>query len=341
MTPLIPSSERTHQVRFYQLIQLLLTQGPFPTIEFNADGLRSAQPGFLETFDFNGVDTDWLFDFITVESRHSNRISLYSEYCYHKQFVTFEGERFSEELPLENCPILFDSVEVYDTLGWVVTSRFGIKELWFSNLKPTGLRAAPDYADLGKVDYHPISSEWVLFEEFDRTNGAFQVLYEQRDGKVERVPIDTHEKLDFIMSLGHHVGIESVTEELAQDSNAILKILHSNGMEFINLSQDAKRNIDYIEVAVCDCPGAFQSVPNDLRADRSLVLRLLEINGEVLKYAAPAFIHDRALALAAVRQSYTVYNHLNPDLQNDPEFLLLYRDAKKAYYEKWDEDFPL
>jgi hypothetical protein len=70
-------------------------------------------------------------------------------------------------------------------------------------------------------------------------------------------------------------------------------------------------------------------------------MHLLEINGEVLKYAAPALIHDRTLALAAVRQSYSVYNQLNADFQQDPEFLLLYRDAKKAYYEKWDEDFPL
>ena len=82
----------------------------------------------------------------------------------------------------------------------------------------------------------------------------------------------------------------------------------------------------------------FKYVPDDLRADRDLVARMVEVNGEVLPYAAPELLRDRTLALMATGSSVEVFYQLPKEFQNDAEFISVHDSVKKNAADEWDAD---
>lgn len=336
MIQFIPNSERILQVRFYQLIQLLRKEGPGWCIAFDEEGLEAAYPGFLQTFDFTGVDVEQLYDFITVEYRHWAD-SSFREFAAAQEFMCFDDATISEDTAIEDWPIVYDFIQVSEETGWIVVTQFWWTEVWTMDRVPTGVRSSPSYIDNGEIFFAPLSSEYVAYEEEDNNNGIRQLLYRWLDGELIQTPISSHEVIDLMMDYGMNVDVRALSEELASDDATVVKILDHHGLQFMHLNDKAQGRVDFIAAAVRYWPSMFKYVPDDLRADRDLVSSMLEVNGGVLPYAAPELLHDRALALVAAGSSVEVFHQLPPEFQQDPEFIRAYDTVKKNAADEWDD----
>lgn len=336
MIQFIPNSERVLQVRFYQLIQLLRTEGPGWCIAFDEAGLEAAYPGFLQTFDFTGVDVEQLYDFITVEYRHWAD-SSFREFAAAQEFMCFDDATISEDTAIEDWPIVYDFIQVSEETGWIVVTQFWWTEVWTLDRIPTGVRSSPSYIDNGELFFAPLSPEYVAYEEEDNNNGIRQLLYRWLDGELIQTPISSHEVIDLMMDYGMNVDVRALSEELASDDATVVKILDHHGLQFMHLNDKAQGRVDFIAAAVRYWPSMFKYVPDDLRADRDLVSSMLEVNGGVLPYAAPELLHDRALALVAAGSSVEVFHQLPSEFQQDPEFIRAYETVKKNAADEWDD----
>jgi hypothetical protein len=336
MIQFVPNTERVRQIRFYQLIQMLRKEGPGWCIAFDEEGLEAAYPGFLHTFDFTGIDVKRLYDFITVEYRHLPE-SSFSEFAAAQEFMCFEDEQFSEADALDACPVLFDFIEVSEETGWIVVTQFWLTEVWTLDRVPTGVRSSPSYIDNGELFFIPLSPEYVAYEEEDNNNGTRQLLYRWLDGKLIQTPINSQEVIDLMMDCGMNVEVRALSDDLASDDATVVKILEHHGLEFAYLTEEAQRQEDFIAAAIRYWPSMFKYVPDDLRADRDLVSRMLEVNGGILPYAAPELLQDRAMALAAAGSSVEVFHQLPPEFQQDPEFIRVQNSVKKNAADEWDE----
>ena len=336
MIQFIPNSERILQVRFYQLIQLLRKEGPGWCIAFDEEGLEAAYPGFLQTFDFTGVDVEQLYDFITVEYRHWAD-SSFREFAAAQEFMCFDDATISEDTAIEDWPIVYDFIQVSEETGWIVVTQFWWTEVWTMDRVPTGVRSSPSYIDNGELFFAPLSPEYVSYEEEDNNNGIRQLLYRWLDGELIQTPISSHEVIDLMMDYGMNVDVRALSEELASDDTTVVKILDHHGLQFMHLNDKAQGRVDFIAAAVRYWPSMFKYVPDDLRADRDLVSSMLEVNGGILPYAAPELLHDRALALVAAGSSVGVFHQLPPEFQQDPEFIRAYETVKKNAADEWDD----
>lgn len=335
MVQFVPNSNRVLQVRFYQLIQLLRKEGPGWCISFDEEGLEAAYPGFLQTFDFTGIDVEKLYDFITVEYRHWAD-SSFREFAAAQEFMCFEDEAISEDAALDEWPTLYDFIQVSEETGWIVVTQFWWTEVWTLDRVPTGIRSSPSYIDNGEIFFAPLSPEYVAYEEEDNNNGIRQLVYQWSDGKLIQTPINSQEVIDLMMDHGMNVDVRALSEELASDDATVVKILEHHGLQFLHLTEEAQGRVDFIAAAVRYWPSMFKYVPDDLRADRDLVARMVEVNGGILPYAAPELLRDRALALAATGSSVEVFHQLPQEFQNDAEFISVHDSVKKNAADEWD-----
>lgn len=321
----IASNEKLLQVHFYQIYQKHISTEMSFCGEIDAISIEKKFPGFLETFDFNGVDVDILFNHLSVERRYGSE----DWFSYAKKptdfFYLSENELgdLNDIIDLENLPFLFceykkssfndlisidyyDSIFLYNLDGELLNS-------WNANLYDDG------FCSLQFLDEY-----YFAVIVFDENNGSYTRLWEYKDKNLFTKPgLFTIDELDLLYKNNINWNIEDLSSELLFNEKAILKTMECNGL--IEKKSDEENSNKQIKDSVINILSVFKNdfekADEIFKKDRDIIKAAVENNGLNLQYVQD-FIADKEIVLSAIKDNAEAFKYCSVALSNDEEFII-------------------
>ncbi len=321
----IASNEKLLQVHFYQIYQKHISSEMSFCGEIDAISIEKKFPGFLETFDFNGVDVDILFNHLSIERRYGSE----DWFSYTEKPIDFfylsENELgdLNDITDLKNFPFLFYeykkspfndliSINFYDS-NLLYNLDGELLDNWNANLYDDG------FCSLQFLD-----ENYFAVIAFDENNGSYTRLWEYKDKNLFSKPgLFSMDELDLLYKNNINWNIEDLSNELLFNEKAILKTMECNGL--IEKKSDEENPNKQIKDSVINTLSVFKNdfekADEIFKKDRDIIKAAVENNGLNLQYA-PDFIADKEIVLLAIKENAEAYIYCSETLSNDEEFII-------------------
>ena len=359
--------KRVHKIKVTEsllklhFVQIYSISKGLDYLMINEEGINEKYPGFLETFDFEQVEMQVLFEFVNYrkkmgsEYEYFDLIPTYFYYIWDKDnpFYAEESEWINE----------LETVITYNNKGF-----FGVDDFLDKSPRLFTDYKISKYNDLIAVDYYNLilllnKKDWIIYHwkkadirdcDFRLTfiNENYIALEETYSLDFRYIEIETTflkysngeiincfskvssiELLELIIKNGVRLEFFNLSDELKSDKIIILKLLKHNWFEICDLSdlnEDILGDKEFILelLNLYDGLRYFEYATENLKNDPLFMIEVFKQFGSALKYASKELQEDKNVVIEAVKRSGVALEFASKALQEDKEVVL---DAVKQY----------
>ena len=355
--------KRVHKIKVTEsllklhFVQIYSMSKEFKYSAIDEEGINEKYPGFLETFDFEQVEMQVLFEFVNYrrkwgnEQKYFDLLPTYFYYIWDKD-NTYNGNTNAKE-ELDWMQMQLDWLKDTKRPHWKNIFLFPKNLLLFTDYK------IQQNNDLIAVDYYNVillldnegsllyywnksnhecdtkitflNDEYIAIETtyFEKHRGDETIFLKYNYEEIERCfnGIDSIELVELIIKNGVRLAFFNLSDELKSDKNIILKLLKHNWFEICDLS-DLNEAILSDKEFILEILNLhygliyFEYASENLKNDPGFMIEVVKKFGSALKYASKELQEDKNVVLEAVKQDGVALEFASKALQEDKEVVL-------------------
>ncbi len=357
--------KRVHKIKVTEsllklhFVQIYSMSKEFKYSAIDEEGINEKYPGFLETFDFEQVEMQVLFEFVNYrrkwgnEQKYFDLLPTYFYYIWDKD-NTYNGNTNAKE-ELDWMQMQLDWLKDTKRPHWQNIFLFPKNLLLFTDYK------IQQNNDLIAVDYYNVillldnegsllyywnksnhecdtkitflNDEYIAIETtyFEKHRGDETIFLKYNYEGIERCfnGIDSIELVELIIKNGGRLAFFNLSDELKSDKNIILKLLKHNWFEICDLSDlneailsDKEFILEILNLHYGLNLNYFEYASENLKNDPGFMIEVVKKFGSALKYASKELQEDKNVVLEAVKQDGVALEFASKALQEDKEVVL-------------------
>lgn len=337
----IKATESLLKVHFFQIYSM---SKEFKYSTIDEEGINEKYPGFLETFNFEQVEMQVLFEFVKYrrkwcnEQKYFDLIPTYFYYIWDKDnpFYTEESDwikdtEINNDKDILSCPhpTLFTDYKASQYNNLIAVDYYNVILLLNNKDEVLYNWNKSNHECDTKITF--LNDEYIAIETtyFEKHRGDETIFLKYNYEEIERCfnGINSNELVELIIKNGVRLAFYNLSDGLKSDKNIILTLLKHNWFEICDLSElnEAILSDKEFILEILNLHYGliyFQYASENLKNDPGFMIEVFKKFGSALKYASKELQEDKNVVLEAVKQDGGALEFASKALQEDKEVVL-------------------